>query len=262
MNDESVLNKKFAEERQLELVEFIRQHKKATVHELTYAFDVSSATIRNDLRALEDQGLLTRTHGGAMVNRKSRYEEDLQNRRIHNQHEKELIAKVAIELIDDGDTIILDAGTTILELARLLEPKKELTVITNDMDIARLLCDQEEINLVLVGGTVRNRFHCTVGPLAERTLNGLLVDKAFIGANNFDLYKGPSTPVLDQAETKKVMMSIASKSILLCDHSKFGTRSFVPLSRTEDFDIIVTDSVDPEERAYLDQIGVDVLLPG
>ncbi|TVR32109.1 MAG: DeoR/GlpR transcriptional regulator [Spirochaetaceae bacterium] len=251
----------FAEERQAQVVEYVHKHKKATVHDLTAVFSVSSATIRNDLRALERRGLLLRTHGGAMVTTKTRYEEALQERHTHNLQQKQMIANAALSLIDDGDTIILDTGTTVLELARLLFHKRDLTVITNDIEIARVLADSQDGTLILIGGVVRKQFRCAVGSLSSAILAGLLVDKAFMAANNFDLHKGASTPDLDQADTKKAMIAVASKRFLLCDHEKFGTQSFAQFAAVKDFDVIVSDRFEPREQRLLEQLGVEALTP-
>jgi DeoR family fructose operon transcriptional repressor len=251
----------FAEERQFKLIEFLQKHKKATVKQLMVEFQVSSATIRNDLRMLDRRGLITRTHGGAMERVKNRFEEDLNLRRMHEVSEKQRIAQEALSLIADGDTIILDSGTTIWELARLVRSKKNLTIITNDIDIADLLCEEEQNTLIFIGGTVRKKFRCTAGPLSIGLLSGVLVDKAFIGANNFDIERGASTPDIDQATTKKNMINIASKRFLLCVHSKFGTQSFARFAGVEDFDLIVTDKIDYTEKNHLEHLGTSVLIP-
>jgi DeoR family transcriptional regulator, fructose operon transcriptional repressor len=251
----------FAEERQAQLVEHLQRHKKATVHDLKEVFNVSGATIRNDLRALERRGLLVRTHGGAMVATKTRYEEALHERRSQNSQQKQMIARVALSVIEDGDTIILDAGTTVLELARLVHARRDLTIITNDIEIARLLAESESGTLILIGGVVRKPFRCAVGSLSSSMLSGLLVDKAFMAANTFDIQKGASTPDLDQAQTKKAMIAVASKTFLLCDHEKFGTQSFAQFAATADFDVIVTDRIDNRERRQLEQLGIECLTP-
>ena len=261
-NDSDRSGTVFAEERQAQVVEYVHKHKKATVHDLTALCEVSSATIRNDLRVLERRGLLMRTHGGAMVATKTRYEEALHERHTHNLEQKQGIANAALSLIEDGDTIILDTGTTVLELARLLHQKRNLTVVTNDIEIARvLLSANEDGTLILIGGVVRKQFRCVTGSLSSAMLCGLLVDKAFMATNNFDLEKGASTPDLDQADIKKMMISVASKRYLLCDHEKFGTQSFARFATASEFDVIVSDRFEPKELRLLEQLGVEALSP-
>ena len=218
----------FVEERKLKILEHIEEHRKATVAELCDAFHVSSATIRNDLRDLEGAGLLIRTHGGAMVKTKTGLESDMNQRKVQHLEEKRAIAEAALRLVEDGDTIILDTGTTTLELARLLGQRRDITVVTNDLAIALVLEDIETVKAVFMGGIVRRKFHCTVvGGLSGRDVfSGLTVDKAFMALNSFSIEKGASTPDITHAETKKLMMSIAAKVILLFDSSKMGRNSF------------------------------------
>ncbi|HVO37949.1 MAG TPA: DeoR/GlpR family DNA-binding transcription regulator, partial [Spirochaetia bacterium] len=250
----------FVEERKLKILEYIEEHRKATVAELCDVFHVSSATIRNDLRDLEGAGLLIRTHGGAMVKTKTGLESDMNQRRVQHLAEKRAIAETALRLVEDGDTIILDTGTTTLELARLLGQRSDVTVVTNDLAIALALEDIETVKTVFMGGIVRRRFHCTVvGGLSSRDVfSGLTVDKAFMALNSFSIDKGASTPDITHAETKKLMMSIAAKVILLFDSSKMGRNSFALFAPTDRIDAIVTDSMRPEERARLEESGVEV----
>lgn len=254
----------FVEERKLKILEYIEEHRKATVAELCDVFHVSSATIRNDLRDLEGAGLLIRTHGGAMVKTKTGLESDMNQRKVQHLAEKRAIAETALRLVEDGDTIILDTGTTTLELARILGQRSDVTVVTNDLAIALALEDIETVKTVFMGGIVRRKFHCTVvGGLSSRDVfSGLTVDKAFMALNSFSIDKGASTPDITHAETKKLMMSIAAKVILLFDSSKMGRNSFALFAPTDRIDAIVTDSMRPEERARLEENGVEVLVSG
>jgi DeoR family fructose operon transcriptional repressor len=254
----------FVEERKLKILEFIEEHRKATVAELCQRFKVSSATIRNDLRDLEMGGLLIRTHGGAMVKTKTGLEPDMSLRKVQNIDEKRLIAAAALPLVEDGDTIVLDTGTTTYELARLLGEKKDLTVVTNDLPIALLLEEFETVRVVLVGGMVRRKFHCTVASSFSgmNALSDLTVDKAFMGANGFSLEKGASTPDLNHSETKKMMISIAARVILLFDSGKMGRNSFAIFAPLDRIDAIVTDSLDTEVQRLLEESGIEAVLAG
>jgi DeoR family fructose operon transcriptional repressor len=171
----------FVEERKMRILERIERQRKATVTELCERFHVSSATIRSDLRDLEAGGLLIRTHGGAMVKSKTGLELDMVQRGTQHLAEKRRIAERALELIEDGDTIILDTGTTCLELARLLGHRRDLTVVTNDLPIALCLESVETVRVLFMGGLVRRNHHCTVihGSASRDILAGLSVDKAF-----------------------------------------------------------------------------------
>lgn len=252
----------FVEERKMKILEFIEEHRKATVIELCQQFKVSSATIRNDLRDLETAGLLIRTHGGAMVKTKTGLEPEMSLRKVQNLEEKRRIAEAALRLVEDGDTIILDTGTTTYELARLLGEKRDLTVVTNDLPIALLLEEFESVRVVLVGGMVRKKFHCTVASSFSgmNALSDLTVDKAFMAANGFSLEKGASTPDINHSETKKLMISIAAQVILLFDSSKMGRNSFAIFAPLNKIDAIVTDSLHEDERRQMEESGIEPIL--
>ncbi len=255
----------FVEERKQQILEYIEAHRKATVGELCEHFRVSSATIRNDLRDLEQGNLLLRTHGGAMVRSKTGQELDSSQKRVQNLEAKRRIAAAALELIEDGDRIILDTGTTTLELARLLSRRRDITVVTNDLASALLLEEMDTVSVVFIGGLLRRRFHCTVsyGNAWREALAGLSVDKAFMGVNSLSLEKGATTPDISTAETKKSMIEIAVKVILLCDSSKFGRSSFARFAMLDQIDTVVTEQVTAADRRQLEELGVEVIVaPG
>jgi DeoR family fructose operon transcriptional repressor len=254
----------FVEERKQRILERIESRRKATVAELCEQFRVSSATIRTDLRDLEAAGLLIRTHGGAMVKTKTGLELDMVQRGPQHLAEKRRIAERALELVEDGDTVILDTGTTTLELARLLGRRRDLTVVTNDLAIALALEAAESVRVLFMGGLVRRNYHCTMvhGSAGRDILAGLSVDKAFMACNSFSVEKGASTPDIGQAETKKLMMSIAAKVLLLFDAGKMGRTSFACFAPLETIDTIVTDAIGAEDRARLEENGIDVLVAG
>jgi DeoR family fructose operon transcriptional repressor len=252
----------FVEERQAKILEYIAEHRKATVGELCKAFRVSSATIRNDLRDLERRKLLLRTHGGAMMRSKTGQELDSSQKQVQNLEAKRRIAAAALTMIEDGDRIVLDTGTTTLELARLLDRRRDLTVVTNDLAIATLLEDFDSVDVLFIGGLLRKRFHCTVsyGNTWRETLSGLTLDKAFMGVNSLSLEKGATTPDIGTAETKKRMIELSVKVILLCDSSKFGKSSFVRFATLDQVDTVVTERAGEEERRQLEELGLEVVV--
>ena len=255
----------FVEERKQRILDYIEERRKATVAELCEHFRVSSATIRNDLRDLEQGNLLLRTHGGAMVRSKTGHELDSHQKRVQHLEAKRRIAAAALELVEDGDRIILDTGTTTLELARLLGRRRDVTVVTNDLVIALELEEMDSVSVVFVGGLLRRRFHCTVsyGNAWREALAGLSVDKAFMGVNSLSLEKGATTPDLSTAETKKSMIEIAVKVFLLCDSSKFGRSSFARFATLDQIDAVVTEQVTAADRRQLEELGVEVIVaPG
>lgn len=248
----------FAEERKIQIVEFLAVHRKATVQQLCGHFNVSSATIRNDLRDLDLKGQITRTHGGAMMREQAGFEPDMISRELDHVAEKQRIAKEALNLVDDGDIIALDTGTTTLELAKALCGRNALTVVTNDMKIALSLEECDGINVVLMGGALRRHFHCTVGEAGRIMISKLRVDKAFMGANSFSFSDGASTPDLHTAETKRAMISIASKVILLCGGEKLGRRSFATFADIDEIDVLVTDHIDDRMRHLIEEHDIEL----
>lgn len=233
----------FTEERRNDIYKMIKSMKSVSIIDLINKYQVSGTTIRTDLSFLEKNGKIIRTHGGAILNDESlSREKPILTRKDHYIMQKQKIVKKALTLIDDGDTILLDSGTTSLELAKLLIDTKDVTVITNDLQIALELQKMQNIYLIIIGGRVRNFFECTVGTMAFKYLQNLSVDKAFITANAVSSSKGLTTPSIENAEIKRAMMNIADKKYLICDSSKFGKKTACSFGQLEDLDIIITDS--------------------
>ncbi|MDC7228306.1 MAG: DeoR/GlpR family DNA-binding transcription regulator [Spirochaetales bacterium] len=248
----------FAEERKQKILEYVREHKKATVQQLCDAYEVSSATIRNDLRELEGSGLLLRTHGGAIVKSKAKFELGTNEKKVLYKSEKAEIAEKALELIEDGDTIILDTGTTTLELAGKLGRRKNLTIVTNDLDTALVLDEIGIERVIMLGGILRNGFHCTLGNKAKEFLDELQVDKAFMGVNGFTFEKGASTPDLQHAEIKKAMVTAASQVYLMFDRSKLGRKAFARFAEPQEIDCVIIDEIAKEELSAFEDTGIEV----
>lgn len=233
----------FAEERKRKIVQMLSEHSKLYVSKLCEAFGVSQVTIRSDLQELEEAGLLKRTHGGAIPVSKASYEPTSTAKAVAHREEKQRIAKKAAEMVDPGDTICLDTGTTTFEMAKCLVDKRDLSVITNDLQIAMYLEENAESCAVIVlGGSIRKGQHCTAGPIALASLCNLNVDKAFMAANAFTIERGFTTPSIEQAQIKKGLMGIASQTIMLADSSKFGRVSMACFAQLDDMDKLITDT--------------------
>jgi len=248
----------FAEERKKKIVEYINEKRRVTVPELCDFFSVSGATMRNDLRELDETGLITRTHGGAIRKTRTGHEPVMDLRSDKNNDAKNKIAEVALKEIEDGDTIVLDTGTTVKALAAILNRKKNLTVVTNDIKVAADLESNPSCEVLVIGGLLRKGFHCTIDSGMFSNIASLSVDKAFLGANSFSARKGGSTPDLSQSEMKRQMMRIAAKVILLCDHTKLETDSFVNFASTSQIDLLVTDSISEELRKVYEEKDIAV----
>ena len=252
----------FAEERKLKIIDLLNQNKKVTVTELVRLFSVSSATIRSDLRELNDRGQLIRTHGGAIIETGAGFEPDTEQKRDLNLAAKQEIARLAIDLINNGDTVIFDTGTTTLELAKLLNQRQRIKAVTNDFEIARVLEEMKSISVVMLGGEVRRNFHCTVGAAGIDMLAQLSVDKAFMGTNSLSIAKGASTPNIQQAEIKKAMIASAQKVIFLCSNRKLGKDSFAHFASLDQIDALVIEKIDANEKLEFEERGVEVVTVG
>ena len=253
-------NTLFSEERRGRILELIRERKKLTVTELCQLLEVSPATVRGDLRELDRDGLLVRTHGGAIEKSRAGFEQITSQRSTANLAAKRAIAQAAERYVEDGDTILLDTGTTTVELARRLDATGRLTVVTNDLEIARVLEEVRGIEVVLLGGMLRKGYHCTVGPAGLRLIEQLRVDKAFMASNSISLEAGATTPDLHQAEIKQAMIAIARKVVLLCDRSKIGRESFARFAELNQIDVLVTDQLEAETRVLFEEAGMEVIV--
>ena len=247
-NDENI----FAEERKQMIVELVNRQVKATVASLCEEFGVSPATVRNDLRELEFAGLLKRTHGGAIRNKKTSYEKIYEERLVYRKEEKHAIGKAAAAMVQEGDTIIMDTGTTTLEMARFLADVRNLTIVTNDLMIASYINRNTNADLLVVGGFLRKHFNCFCGPLTVSALEGLSVDKAFISSDGVSIEKGITTPNVDISMVRRAFLDRADEKILLADHSKFGKTTFVKCADLNEIDVIVTD--EKADKKYLERI--------
>ncbi len=242
----------FAEIRKQMIVDFVNQKSNVTLGELCEKFSVSPATVRNDLRALEKEGLLKRTHGGAISIRKVTYEPNAYQKEIEHVSEKKMIAEVAFSMIEKGDSIALDTGTTTFELAKKLKDSENITVVTYDLQIASYLEEYSGVDVFLAGGYLRRDFHCTTGKTTLDSLEGLNVDKAFLGANGIDLEHGAMTPHLDTADIKEKIKTAANRVILLADSSKIGKSSFVTFCGLDEIDVFITDTNAP--KAFISEL--------
>lgn len=233
----------FAELRRQEIKDVVNVNGRTTVSELCQRFSVSPATIRNDLNALERQGALKRTHGGAISNVGGAvYELTSQEKEEQNAAQKRAIAKAALAYVRPGDVIAVDTGTTTLEFAELLVEIPNLTIVTNDLMIALSMEKSSDSTVLLLGGSVRKRFHCTMGNSVIEAMEKLRIDTAFVATNGINRERGLSTPSMDVVNIKRKMIEISRKSILLADSSKIGQDALATFAQMSEIDIMITDT--------------------
>ncbi len=249
--------KLFVDERKQMIVELLNKEMKKSVAELSDYFSISPATIRSDLRELEKEGLLKRTHGGAISNKKMIYEPTTHEKEIVNVDKKQSIAEIAQAYIQDNDVIVLDTGSTTYELAKFIGAFSNLTVITHDFLIAEYLDEHSNATVIFLGGQLRRKFRCTIGPITINAIKDLSADKVFLGANGITIGKGVFTPNLDLAMLKKEMINIGGEIILLCDSTKIGKASFAKFAEIDTFDVIITDDgISEDDRTSISKTGV------
>lgn len=238
----------FTEQRRIEILTYLREKKEASVADLAREFNVSLPTIRADLTFLEENNKLTRTHGGAILNKKIGEYQTISEKKIINTDKKIMIAKKAIELVEENDTIALDSGTTSFALCKKLTSFKNLTLIINDFAIANFLSENSTFKLIFIGGLIGRDINSTNGPKALSFLDNINCDKAFISCESFDLKKGFSTFDENQAAFKKRLMETSKTKIMLLDSSKFDKVSSFTFSEIEDFDYLISDKVSENYR--------------
>ncbi len=241
----------FEEERKQLIVSYVKSKSRVSVQELCDLLDVSISTVRRDLSDLEEQKLLKRTHGGAIDIHSVNFEPAYNDKIEQFTQEKILIAKKAAEFIQDGDSLIIDAGTTTFCLADELSRFKDLTVVTNSSPLIQRLATMPDINVVSTGGTLRKINNAFTGPLSEAVLDLIRVDKAFIGTNSFDIDAGLTTPNILVSSIKQKMISIANEVCVMMDHSKIGLVSFSRFAKISEIDYFITSSDIPEEQKKL-----------
>lgn len=253
-------NALFAEERRDKIVDFINEKQRVTSLQLCNEFSVSSATIRNDLRELDERGLILRTHGGAIKkieNQSDTYNDETTSSELKS---KQIIAKLTLSQIHDGDTIIIDSGTTVYEVAKLLRTKKNITVVTNDLKVASLVESYPSCEILMIGGMIRKGYHCTT-PETTEAFDTLTIDIAIMGATAFSLKKGASTPNYLHATLKKKMIANSNKVILVADHTKLDKDSFKVFAPATAIDLLITDKISPKLRKEYKLADIHVLTP-
>ncbi|MFC1483592.1 transcriptional repressor AgaR [Candidatus Neomarinimicrobiota bacterium] len=243
------------------IIRLIKENGKVQVEELSTQFKVSSVTIRNDLNYLEKKGLIDRVYGGALARVAVAYDSALTEKAKLHVDEKRRVGAKAAEMIYDGDSIILDSGTTTLEIAKRIKDRLDLTVMTNGVNIATELAGNPHVSVLLTGGRLRENSFSLVGPQAETTLKDFYFDKLFLGVDGFDLEVGLTTPNQLEAHLNAIMLSASKEVIMVTDSSKFGHQSLCRISGPEKVTRIITDSGISQE--YLDSfrdLGIEIIV--
>jgi DeoR family transcriptional regulator, aga operon transcriptional repressor len=233
------------------ILEHLSAHGSVSVAELAGDLAVSPATIRRDLELLDDQRLLTRTHGGAVA-QGVMYELPLRYKTARHKEEKRRIAAEAAGRVADGEAVGLTGGTTTTEVARVLVERQRLTVVTNALNIASELAIRPSLKLVVTGGWARSESYELVGPLAEQSLAGLNLDTVFMGVDGISFEAGLTTHHEVEAHTNLALLERARRAVVVADSSKIGRTSFARICAIERVHELITDA--GADTAALDAI--------
>jgi len=249
-------------ERRKSILHQINEAGQVLVHDLSKEFNVSEVTIRNDLGQLEKKNMLIRARGGAIKTEGGvGIDYRLSEKDKLNIEEKARIGKKAAQLINEKDTIIIDSGTTTMEVAKNLGHLNDITVICNALNIISQLIQLKNMNLLIPGGYLRKNSLSLVGPLAEKNLQNLFVDKVFIGVDGFDTKHGIYTPNIEEAYFNEIMIKISKEVIVVCDSSKFLRRSLAYICSISKIHCVITDSgILDEDRKRLEDAGIRVII--
>lgn len=249
--------------RREQISRMLKERGSVQVPELSALFDVSTVTIRKDLRFLENHGTATRSYGGAILkeNGISDIEVTIEQKQILHAEEKSSIGAAAASLIQPGDSIILDSGSTTMQIASHLGDKENITVVTNGLNVVNELAKHEHLNVMFVGGTLRRKNMSFFGSHAMNALEDLHFDKLFLGVDGFHMERGVTTHFEPEALLNRLMCKVASEIIVVTDSSKFGHICLHKILEPEGISKIVTDHNIPAGYAEgLKRLGIDVII--
>ena len=249
------------EERRRAILDSLNRDGRVLVGDLARQFETSQVTIRKDLEVLHTNGLLHRTHGGALPSGEGALlDPTLREKETLHRGEKLHIAEAAASMVQEGQVVILDSGTTTTAIARALRHFRNLTIVTNAVNIASELSGAE-VEVILTGGALRKNSFSLVGPIAEDALRKLNADILFLGVDGFDVHYGLSTPNILEAKVNRIMIEISKKVVAVCDSSKFGRRSLARILPPSAMHQVITDRGVPKpDLRALEEAGIEVTL--
>jgi DeoR/GlpR family transcriptional regulator of sugar metabolism len=249
------------EERQQRIVETVRQNRQVTIAELSRAYNVSEVTIRRDLRELAAQGMLRRAHGGAIAVVTAPPEPPVVQRLTQSETYKASIGRAAAALVSDGESVFVGSGSTTVYVVRNLVDRKDLTIVTNALNIATELASAPGVTVVVTGGLMRASELSLVGHITEQSLREVRVDKVVLGMRAISLQAGMTNDYLPEVMTDRTIIAMAPELIVVADHTKFGSVASAYVAPVDRITTLVTDAAaDPQTLARLEALGVHVLV--
>lgn len=243
------------------MLQLLEDQGEVLVSEVSAALGVSPMTVRRDFQVLAKEGLVKRVHGGAIPVASRSYEPPFAARAQLNLGAKRAIGEAAVALISEGETLVLDVGTTALEVAEALRGRRNLVVLTASLRVLDLLTEEEGIRLMSTGGAVRRGERSLVGELAEQSFAELRFDTFIMGVGGLDLAQGVTEFNPDDARVKKCALKCARRCVVVADHTKLGKVAFSRIGALDDVDVLVTDQdADPEILDGLRSADVEVVI--
>jgi DeoR family transcriptional regulator, aga operon transcriptional repressor len=247
-------------ERRIKIAELLTRKGSVRVSELSKLFRVTEVTVRSDLDAMARDGLLVRDRGGAIAHTSTSLSTAFEKRAAEHAEEKRKIGRAAAALVEDGETVILDAGSTMMEMARNLPARKSLTIVTTGLNIAAQVGAIPGIHVLVAGGFLSPETVSTVGAMAERDLESLIVDKLFLSPQAFDASSGLTDISLHVARVKAAMIRSARRIIILADSSKWGATRFAKFASLDEVDVLITDAgLPPAARKAVLSAGIELM---
>lgn len=247
-------------ERRNRIMEKLQNEKKVVVSALSKSFGVSEETIRRDLEKLENEGLVTKSYGGAVLKENTNIDLPFNVRKNRNVEKKLKIADLMAERISDGELLMLDASSTAVFIAKKIKDRKNMTIITNSIEITLDLADMHDWHVLSTGGIVKEGSLALVGPHTDQMIKCFHVDKAIVSCKGLDMEKGFTDSNEMHAETKKTMFTSANEKILAIDSTKFDRISFTKIGDLEDIDLVITDKYPGDQwMALFDKMGIECI---
>ena len=248
-------------ERQHEVLEWIRTQQRSTISELSEVFRVSEVTVRRDLKALEEEGLVQLMHGGSVYSIDTLHEPPILQRQHENHDVKLRIARRAANMVNNGESVFVGSGSTTMYVARFLKERQNLTVITNALTVVNELAPYDGVEVIILGGMLRPTELSMIGHVTEQTLRELRVDKVLMGIRGIDLDSGLTNDYLPEIMTDRAILAMGSKVVLLADHSKFGHIASSYVAPIHEVTTLITDDATSQDMIEaIQQQGVEVLV--
>jgi DeoR family transcriptional regulator of aga operon len=249
------------DERRQHILSLVQNHGRVLVGELSRSLGISKITIRKDLEHLQSKGLIQRTHGGALrAHSSALFDPSLQEKQKQHSQEKQRIAAAAVQMVENGQCVMLDSGTTTAAISHELRRFSQLTVITNAVNIAAELRNTN-LDVILIGGNLRKNSFSLVGPLAEDVLEEMHADILFLGVDGFDVEIGLTTPNVLESRVNRAMVKAAHRVVAVCDSTKFSRRSLSRIVPPSAIHCVITDkNISRDSEDALRAQNIEVIL--